>query len=117
MVNNNDKPFRILSLDGGGIRGLISALILKEVEKELKEKGKSLLEHFDMIAGTSTGSLLAAGVAIGKPIDELIKMYEDEGEKIFPYHGFWSVFNIVKRAKLILKYGLSAPKYDNEGLI
>ncbi|MBD2605242.1 patatin-like phospholipase family protein [Scytonema hofmannii FACHB-248] len=117
MVNNSDKPFRILSLDGGGIRGIISALILQQVEKELEEKGTSLLEHFDMIAGTSTGSLLAAGVAIGKPIKDLIEMYEKEGETIFPYHGFWSVFNIVKRAKIILKYGLSSPKYDNEGLI
>ncbi|MCF2151174.1 patatin-like phospholipase family protein [Desmonostoc muscorum LEGE 12446] len=122
MENNNgknDEKFRILSLDGGGIRGLITALILQEVEKQIQEvegKEQSLLTYFDMIAGTSTGSVLAAGIATGQPIKKLINMYEKRGKEIFPSHGNWSLSNLVERAKLIGKYGLFAPKYDNTGL-
>ncbi|NEO65121.1 MAG: hypothetical protein F6J98_33900 [Moorea sp. SIO4G2] len=56
--------FKILSLDGGGMRGVISARILQEIEKTIKEKyGQELHEYFDLISGTSTGSILAAGIA------------------------------------------------------
>ncbi|HEY9598951.1 MAG TPA: patatin-like phospholipase family protein, partial [Cyanophyceae cyanobacterium] len=107
-------PFRILSLDGGGIRGLVSAYILQEIETKLKENNKPpLREHFDMIAGTSTGSILAAGIALGYPINELIEIYETRGLEIFPYQKLFDM----GRLKLLLKYGLSAPKFSNEGLI
>ncbi|HEY9651760.1 MAG TPA: patatin-like phospholipase family protein [Coleofasciculaceae cyanobacterium] len=106
--------FRILSLDGGGIRGLVSAYILQEIETKLKENNKPpLREHFDMIAGTSTGSILAAGIALGYPIKELIEIYETRGLEIFPYQKLFDM----GRLKLLLKYGLSAPKFSNEGLI
>lgn len=76
--------FKILSLDGGGMRGVISAQILKEIEKTVWEKhGQKLHEYFDLIAGTSTGSILAAGIACGIPANQLIKFYEDEGKNIF----------------------------------
>lgn len=52
--------YRILSLDGGGIRGVIAAVILAEVEKQLNIP---LNQYFDLIAGTSTGSILAAAIA------------------------------------------------------
>lgn len=78
------KPFKILSLDGGGIRGVLSATILKEVETTLKtKKGQKLHEYFDLIAGTSTGSILAAGIACQMEVDDLIKVYEEEGKNIF----------------------------------
>ena len=77
--------FRILSLEGGGIRGVLSARLLKQVEEILvRETGERLHEYFNLIAGTSTGSILAAGIACQKTSDELIKLYEDEGENIFP---------------------------------
>ncbi len=61
--------FKILSLDGGGIRGVISARILQEVEKQIQQhKGLALHEYFDMIAGTSTGSILTAGIATKKTL-------------------------------------------------
>ncbi|MCR1810085.1 CBASS cGAMP-activated phospholipase [Sulfurospirillum sp. hDNRA2] len=75
-----DKKFKILSIDGGGIRGIYSAIILKEIEDKFNIK---LNEHFDLIAGTSTGSILAASIATDIPLSEVINLYKDEGEKIF----------------------------------
>jgi hypothetical protein len=114
MTGEFSKPFKILSLDGGGIRGVISAQILQEVEKQIWElKNQKLHEYFDMIAGTSTGSILAAGIAMGKPSSELLDIYKKWGMKIFPYQKLlrW------ERLPLIFKYGLSAPKFSNDGLI
>ncbi len=102
--------FRILCLDGGGVRGVMPARILQKVEEQL---GSPLKDHFDLIAGTSTGSILAAGIAIGKSPEELLNLYNDKGLKIFPYQNLFSL----KRLPLILKYGISAPKFSDEGLI
>jgi uncharacterized protein len=79
------KTFKILSLDGGGIRGVLSATILKEIETTLKEKknGQKLHEYFDLIAGTSTGSILAAGIACQIDAQKLIDVYEKQGKDIF----------------------------------
>lgn len=78
------KTFKILSLDGGGIRGVISATILKEIETTLKEKKKQPLhQYFDLIAGTSTGSILAAGIACQLDAQELINVYQKQGQDIF----------------------------------
>ncbi len=102
--------FRILCLDGGGIRGVMPARILQKVEQQL---GSPLKDHFDLIAGTSTGSILAAGIALGKSAEELLNLYKDKGLTIFPYQNLYSL----KRLPLILKYGISAPKFSDEGLI
>lgn len=61
-----DRTVRILSIDGGGIRGLIPALILREIRDRLGTKGrfKSFAEHFDLIAGTSAGALVALGLVV-----------------------------------------------------
>jgi patatin-like phospholipase/acyl hydrolase len=76
--------FKILTLDGGGIRGVLSATILKQVETTLKEKtGKKLHEYFDLIAGTSTGSILAAGIACQMDAQQMIEIYLEEGKNIF----------------------------------
>lgn len=75
--------FKILSLDGGGIRGVLSAKILEEIEATLRKKGKKLHKYFDLIAGTSTGSILAAGIACKMNAQELINVYQEEGENIF----------------------------------
>lgn len=110
-----EKPrrFKILSFDGGGIRGVISARILKEVERQLLErKNKSLHEYFDMVAGTSTGSILAAGVALEKTSDKLINLYQKYGKSIFPPHKRLEILSIVQKGIEML----SGPKYSNEGL-
>ena len=81
--------FKILSIDGGGIRGIIPAIILAEVEKRT---GKRICEMFDLIAGTSTGGILAVGLAKPHPFhpqmphytaENLIDWYRQEGERIF----------------------------------
>jgi patatin-like phospholipase/acyl hydrolase len=79
--------FKVLSIDGGGIRGIIPAMVLAEIEERT---GKPIYETFDLIAGTSTGGILALGLAVpgdgGKPrytARELIELYEEEGSSIF----------------------------------
>lgn len=82
----------ILSLDGGGIRGALTLGYLKKIETLLKDKnGKDYLlcDHFDLIGGTSTGSIIAAGLAIGKSVDELTDLYMDLGGKIFGKKRNW----------------------------
>ena len=72
--------FKILSIDGGGIRGVYPAHILKCFEEKL---GINLLESFDMIAGTSTGSIIAAGVACDIRASKMVNMYKEHGAAIF----------------------------------
>lgn len=66
------KPFKILVLDGGGSKGIYSLGILNELESKL---GSTLDNHFDLIYGTSTGSIIWALIALGKPIKEIKKLY------------------------------------------
>jgi uncharacterized protein len=78
---------KVLSIDGGGIRGIIPAMVLAEIERRT---GKRIAEMFDLIAGTSTGGILALGLTKpgqdGGPeysAKKLIELYETEGGKIF----------------------------------
>jgi patatin-like phospholipase/acyl hydrolase len=78
---------KVLSIDGGGIRGIIPAMVLAEIERRT---GKRIAEVFDLVAGTSTGGILALGLTKpgqdGGPeysAKELIELYETEGWKIF----------------------------------
>ncbi|MHB1155865.1 MAG: CBASS cGAMP-activated phospholipase [Phycisphaerales bacterium] len=75
----NDR-FYILSVDGGGFRGLFSAHLLKRMEEEWKLDWRT---RFGMFAGTSTGSILAAGLACGLSATQLTKFYETHGRTIF----------------------------------
>lgn len=109
--------FKILSLDGGGIRGVITARILQEVERQIQElKGQSLHEYFDLIAGTSTGSILTAGIAVGRNSAELVQLYQEQGQQIFPlkqkerYRKFPSFIQSLLEA-------FSPPKYSHQGLV
>lgn len=83
------KSFKILSLDGGGIKGLYSAYLLKLCQQRLA-KGEPLSAYFDMIAGTSTGGIIALGLGLGRTIDEIVSFYEVDGRLIFPpYPATW----------------------------
>lgn len=73
--------FRILALDGGGIKGAFSAAVLASFEKLL---GGSLVDHFDLIAGTSTGGILALGLACSLTAEEMLSFYRERGPIIFP---------------------------------
>ena len=82
------SSLNVLSLDGGGMRGLYSATVLKVLgERFAKLQQSGLLDigkGFDLVVGTSTGAILATGIAAGVPIDEIANLYEKIGPRIFP---------------------------------
>jgi predicted acylesterase/phospholipase RssA len=81
-----DRPKKLLALDGGGIRGALSLEFLRTLEQRLREHYHDklvLADYFDYIGGTSTGAIIAAGLALGKEVEELQAMYRDLGKKIF----------------------------------
>ena len=94
------KTFKILSIDGGGIKGLYSASILASFELKTS---KSITDHFDMICGTSTGGLIAIGLANGMSAQSLVDLYMTKGSKIFPtsnsyfIRGFQNSFKTIKQ--------------------
>lgn len=103
--------FKVLSIDGGGIRGIIPAMILAKIEKETK---KSIAENFDLIAGTSTGGILALGLSkkgdTGGPqyeAQDLVNIYEKRGSEIFD-RSFWKGVSSV--------VGFADEKYSHEGI-
>ena len=73
--------FRILSLDGGGIKGAFSASVLATLEEN---NGRKVADHFDLIVGTSTGGILAIGIGLGLSAREICDFYAKKGEAIFP---------------------------------
>ncbi|HVG11036.1 MAG TPA: CBASS cGAMP-activated phospholipase [Thermoanaerobaculia bacterium] len=73
-------PFRILSLSGGGVRGLFQAIFLKSLSENLREP---LWKYFDLIAGTSTGALIALAVALEVDLDRVVAAYRDQSCSIF----------------------------------
>ncbi len=79
------RLFRILALDGGGLRGAFTAAVLAKWDDMLQEgSGKDFVRHFDLIAGTSTGAILAIGLGLGLAPREMLDFYRTQGPKIFP---------------------------------
>lgn len=78
----------VLSLDGGGMRGLYSATVLKVLGERFANLQRSgpldIGRGFDLVVGTSTGAILAAGIAAGISIDRIATLYETIGPRIFP---------------------------------
>lgn len=80
------QPRRLLAIDGGGLLGLIPAEALIQMEQQLNQltgTTKPLCDRFDLIAGTSTGAILAAGLAMGKSATQLRDFYLQFGKDIF----------------------------------
>lgn len=75
------SKYRILSLDGGGLRGLITARLLQRLNETPAIAG--WLEQVDLFVGTSTGGILALGLASGKTPQDICQLYLDKGAKIF----------------------------------
>lgn len=101
--------YRVLALDGGGIRGLIPARVLKQVEAHM---GRPIAEMFDLIAGTSTGGILALGLTKpdeqGKPAftaSDMCDLYLNEGTAIFPH-------SILQEVRTL--HGLADARYPAE---
>lgn len=80
------QPRRILSLDGGGTRGVVALAFLERLEEKLaREKGRPapLCEHFDLIGGTSTGAIIATALALGKSVAEVKSFYFQLAPNVF----------------------------------
>ncbi|MCB1738373.1 MAG: patatin-like phospholipase family protein, partial [Gammaproteobacteria bacterium] len=73
--------FRILSLDGGGIKGAFAASVIATLEENT---GCAAADHFDLIAGTSTGGIIAIGLGLGLPARKICDFYAEKGPTIFP---------------------------------
>jgi uncharacterized protein len=98
--------FRILSLDGGGIKGAFSASVLATLEEQT---GCAVAEHFDLITGTSTGGILAIGLGLGLSAREICSFYAEKGGAIFPGT------SRLARTQGTLRQ-LFAPKHSHAGL-
>lgn len=112
--NSKKKLIKVLSLDGGGIRGIIPALILQDIEKKLKRK-KHLSECFDMMSGTSTGGIIVLLLnrpdANGKPkywASDVISLYQNLGSSVF--HQSWWQYLTTCNGWLREKYASDALK-------
>lgn len=86
-------PKRILCLDGGGLRGILSLGLLEKVEAILRERHGGdpdfrLCHYFDLIAGTSTGAIIAAALALGLSVEEVIGHYQALGRRVFTREWF-----------------------------
>jgi uncharacterized protein len=83
------KPYRVLSLDGGGMRGVYTAAFLDRLATQFAgARGVECLDlgkGFDLITGTSTGAIVACALAVGRPMDEIARLYRDHGRQIFPH--------------------------------
>ena len=102
---------RILCLDGGGIMGALPASLLASLEEDLE---RPLGEYFDLIAGTSTGGILAIGLGLGLSAKQLLQLYVDRGPHIFG-DGEAGLPPQLSRARLWLKHWF-APKHDAKAL-
>ena len=110
---------RILSLDGGGIKGVFAAAFLETIEEAT---GKRIADHFDLIAGTSTGGIIALGLGLGMSAREIFQFYLNDGPRIFDHpnpldnHGVVSKLMSWARRGINKGKQLATPKYDSSEL-
>jgi patatin-like phospholipase/acyl hydrolase len=100
------NPFRILSLDGGGIKGAFTASVVAALEEAT---GKSAADYFDLITGTSTGGIIAIGLGLGLPAKDVVAFYRRSGPTIFP------ATSLVTGPRALLRW-LFGPKYSHDVL-
>lgn len=87
---------RILSIDGGGIKGVFPASFLASIEESV---GRPVSDYFDLIVGTSTGGIIAIGLGLGLTASDILGFYEDHGASIFPKGGPLQSLRSLVRAK------------------
>jgi predicted acylesterase/phospholipase RssA len=97
----SSTPKRILALDGGGIRGIVTLCYLERIEQLLRKRFQKpdlkLCEYFDLIGGTSTGAIIASGLAIGMDTASIKQLYLEIGDKIFASRK-WKIWEAVLNA-------------------
>ena len=96
------EKYKILSIDGGGIKGVFPASFLASIEESV---GGKVCEHFDLIVGTSTGGIIALALGAGMSAKEILKFYEEDGPNIFKG---------TRLLRFFRHFGIS--KYDNTAL-
>ncbi|MCP3022768.1 CBASS cGAMP-activated phospholipase [Cupriavidus basilensis] len=110
--SGSSKPYRVLSLDGGGIRGLYTALLLKGLSNRFAANQRlaatasyDLGAQFDLVVGTSTGAILATALAAGVPLERVIELYRQKARTIFTdpagegvRAGWWAVRHLRRAA-------------------
>ncbi len=99
-----DEPFSILSIDGGGVRGIFVAAVLDRLERDV---GARIADHFDLVVGTSTGGIIALGLGAGLSPGEILEFYVQHMATIFPAR---------RRHPLVLPLALLRSKYRPDGL-
>ena len=109
-----DRTFRILSIDGGGIRGVFPASFLEGLEKRYL-RGRSVNDYFDLIAGTSTGGIIALGLAAGLDAVEIRDLYVERGCEIFPPVRSGFIGSIVDQLRNMRQY--FRYRYDRDALM
>lgn len=97
---------RILSIDGGGTRGLFPATILLQLEQDL---GKKVTDLFDVIIGSATGGIIATSIAAGLPMEKIQSIYLDEAGNLLPK-------SFYRQSILLNPLTLFRAKYTNKGL-
>ena len=101
-----NPPKRILALDGGGVRGILTLGYLARIESVLRDRygdpDLRLCDYFDLIGGTSTGAIIATGLAIGKIVAQLQELYRKLANDIFKAEWY--------------RLGLLSPKFSIEAL-
>lgn len=110
------KTIRILSIDGGGLRGVVPLTILSEVQRRIKDSPE-LWKCFDLIAGTSTGGLITSAMTLGDretckakySLEQILDVYLNRGHEIFPHHNL--VENLFHKIKDIAR-----PTFDDDGI-
>jgi patatin-like phospholipase/acyl hydrolase len=93
-----DARFQVLSIDGGGARGIFAAALLAGLEQDL---GQPVLDHFDLVVGTSTGGIIALGLGAGLTPADILEFYVSEKGRIFPNRLGWRRL----RQPFVAKYG------------
>jgi hypothetical protein len=103
-----DRRFRILSIDGGGIRGIFPAAVLAGLERAYTS-GNPIASYFDLVAGTSTGGIIALGLGAGLGADQLLDLYVRRGGEVFPPVDH--IGSCIRRIRRIARY-----RYDTAAL-
>lgn len=131
-MNESQKKIKLLSIDGGGIRGIIPLVILSEIEKRT---GKHISELFDYIAGTSTGGIIAMALTVPATnlrteprftAGRILQVYEEEGRKIFGEKALFKQLLKEKNLPVLKEKNISSfldflskvfnPPYSKEGI-
>jgi patatin-like phospholipase/acyl hydrolase len=99
--------FRVLALDGGGIKGTFTASVLATWEQQT---GLRIVDHFDLVAGTSTGGILGIGLGIGLSAKQMLDFYRQRGPTIFP------ITSMARKLKHGVRH-VFRPKYSQEVLL